>query len=157
MKQLRGKVAAQNMYSKMFFGRCIPVIVPTKCTVLNQCEHWIRNPDMFRYKCTIFREQNMPGLKPCGWYTGTETCQSNIFNLRFCWPCITVYQYSENNVMNFLFNLLRIKGLYKFRALLAHPQEVLNKRHLVYCVRVVSVGCYRDWSVTGVPPVPLQS
>jgi hypothetical protein len=28
-----------------------------------------------------------------------------------------------------------------FRALLAHPQEVLNKRHLVYCVRITSVGC----------------
>jgi hypothetical protein len=26
--------------------------------------------------------------------------------------------------MHFLFSLLRIKGLYKFRALLAHPQEV---------------------------------
>jgi hypothetical protein len=28
-----------------------------------------------------------------------------------------------------------------FRALLAHPQEVLHKQHLVYCVRVESVGC----------------
>jgi hypothetical protein len=28
-------------------------------------------------------------------------------------------QYSETNVMHFLFNLLRIKGLYMFRALLA--------------------------------------
>jgi hypothetical protein len=43
--------------------------------------------------------------------------------------------------MHYLFNLLRIKGLYMFRALLAHPQEVLHKRHLVYCVRVMSVGC----------------
>jgi hypothetical protein len=30
-----------------------------------------------------------------------------------------------------------------FRALLAHPQEVLHKQHLVYCVRVMSVGCTR--------------
>jgi hypothetical protein len=30
-----------------------------------------------------------------------------------------------------------------FRALLTHPQEALNKRHLVYCVRVMSVGCTR--------------
>jgi hypothetical protein len=30
------------------------------------------------------------------------------------------YQYSETNVMPFLFNLLRIKGLYKFRH---HPGE----------------------------------
>jgi hypothetical protein len=28
-----------------------------------------------------------------------------------------------------------------FRALPAHPQEALHKRHLVYCVRVMSVGC----------------
>jgi hypothetical protein len=37
-----------------------------------------------------------------------------------------------------------------FRALLAYSQEVLHKRHLVYCVRVMSVGCHRDWSGTGV-------
>jgi hypothetical protein len=30
-----------------------------------------------------------------------------------------------------------------FRALLAHRHEALHKRHLVYCVRVVSVGCAR--------------
>jgi hypothetical protein len=59
----------------------------------------------------------------------------------FCWRCIIVYQYSETNVMHFLFNLLRIKGLYMFRASLAHPQEALHKRHLIYCVRVMSVGC----------------
>jgi hypothetical protein len=52
-------------------------------------------------------------------------------------------QYSETNVMQFLFNLLRIKSLYMFRALLAHPQEALNKRYLEYCVRVMSVGCTR--------------
>jgi hypothetical protein len=28
-----------------------------------------------------------------------------------------------------------------FRALLPHPQEVLYERHLVYCVRIMSVGC----------------
>jgi hypothetical protein len=33
-----------------------------------------------------------------------------------------------------------------FRALLAHPQEALYKLHLVYCVRVMSVGCYQNWS-----------
>jgi hypothetical protein len=42
-----------------------------------------------------------------------------------------MFQYSETNVMHVLFNLLRIKGLYTFRALLAHPQEVLHKRYLV--------------------------
>jgi hypothetical protein len=51
------------------------------------------------------------------------------------------HQYGETNMMQFLFNLLRIKGLYMFQALLGHPQEVLQKWDLVYCVRVVSVGC----------------
>jgi hypothetical protein len=50
-------------------------------------------------------------------------------------------QYSETNVMHFLFSLLRIKGLYMFRALLAQLQETLHKRHLVYGVRVMSLGC----------------
>jgi hypothetical protein len=58
-------------------------------------------------------------------------------------------QYSETNVMHFLFSLLRIKGLCMFRALLAHPQEAVNKRYFVYCVRSMSVGCYQDWSGTG--------
>jgi hypothetical protein len=61
--------------------------------------------------------------------------------LMFCWPCIIVYQYNGTNVMHFLFNLLRIKGLYMFRALLAHPQEVLHKPHSVYYLRIMSVGC----------------
>jgi hypothetical protein len=43
--------------------------------------------------------------------------------------------------MIFLCNLLRPIGLYIFRALLAHPQEVLDKRYLVYCLRVISVAC----------------
>jgi hypothetical protein len=53
------------------------------------------------------------------------------------------HQYSETNMMQFLCNLLRIKGLYMFRTLLAHPQEALHKRQLVYCLRVMSVGCTR--------------
>jgi hypothetical protein len=52
-----------------------------------------------------------------------------------------VFQYSETNVTHFLFSVLRIKGLYMSRALLAHPQEALQKRHLVYCVRIMSVDC----------------
>jgi hypothetical protein len=43
--------------------------------------------------------------------------------------------------MHFSFSTMRIKGLYIFRALLAHPQESLHKWHLVYCVRIMSVGC----------------
>jgi hypothetical protein len=80
-----------------------------------------------------------------------KSCSSrNVFkeltnNLMFCWSCIRVhiYRYSETNVMHFLLNFLRIKGLYTFRALLAHLQQALHKRHLVYCVRVMSVGCTR--------------
>jgi hypothetical protein len=60
--------------------------------------------------------------------------------LMFCWPCIIVYQYNKINVMHFSFSLLRIKGLYMFRALLAHPQEALHKRNLVYCVRRLAVA-----------------
>jgi hypothetical protein len=48
-------------------------------------------------------------------------------------------QYNEINMTHFSFNLLRIKGLYMFRALLAQPQEALHKRHLVYCVRIITV------------------
>jgi hypothetical protein len=61
--------------------------------------------------------------------------------LMFCWQCIIVYQYNETNIMHFSFILLRIKDLYIFRALLGHPQEVLNKRHLVYCVCIMSIDC----------------
>jgi arginine/lysine/ornithine decarboxylase len=32
-----------------------------------------------------------------------------------------------------------------FRALLAHLQEALHKQ-LVYCVRIMSAGCYQGWS-----------
>jgi hypothetical protein len=32
-----------------------------------------------------------------------------------------------------------------FGALLAHPQEVLHKRHLVNCLRVMSVGWYEGY------------
>jgi hypothetical protein len=71
-----------------------------------------------------------------------------IYDLTLCRPCIAVYQYSETNVMHFLFNLLRIRGLYIFRTLLSYPQEALHKRHLVYFVHVMSVDCYQDWSGT---------
>jgi hypothetical protein len=39
--------------------------------------------------------------------------------------------------MHSLFNVLKIKGLYIFRALFALPQEVVHKRHLLYCVCVL--------------------
>jgi hypothetical protein len=48
------------------------------------------------------------------------------------------HQYSKTNVMHFLFNLVRIKDLYMFRELLAHPQEALHNG-----LRVMSVRCTR--------------
>jgi hypothetical protein len=56
---------------------------------------------------------------------------------------VVEHQYSKTNMLHILFSFLRIKGLYMFRALLSHLQEVLHKRHLVYCLRVMSVGCTR--------------
>jgi hypothetical protein len=44
--------------------------------------------------------------------------------------------------MHFSFNLLIIKELYMFRALLAYSQEVLHKRHLVYFMRIMSADCF---------------
>jgi hypothetical protein len=62
-------------------------------------------------------------------------------------------QYSETNVMHFLFSLLRIKGLYMFRALLAHPQETAHKRYLVFCMRAMSAAHARSIPIaTCVPP-----
>jgi hypothetical protein len=49
-------------------------------------------------------------------------------------------QYSETNVMHFLFNLLRIKGLYMFRALFADPQEDTTQAALGRLR-----GCYVSW------------
>jgi hypothetical protein len=58
----------------------------------------------------------------------------------FCWPCTIVYQYSETNVMNFLFNLLRIKSLYMFQVLLAHPKGVAAQDALD-----ILRACYVSW------------
>jgi hypothetical protein len=60
-----------------------------------------------------------------------------------------IYLYSETNVMQFLLNLLTIKGLYIFRALLAHPQDSLHKQHLVYLMRVVC------WLLPGLEKISL--
>jgi hypothetical protein len=59
------------------------------------------------------------------------------------------YKYSETNVMHFLIKFIKISDLYIFRALLAHPQETLHKRHLVYCVRACYVNLlHQGWSST---------
>jgi hypothetical protein len=49
------------------------------------------------------------------------------------------HQYNENNVTHFSLNLLKIKDLCTFQALLAGPQEALHKRHSVYCVCIFCV------------------
>jgi hypothetical protein len=35
-----------------------------------------------------------------------------------------------------------------FLSLFAHCQEALHKQQLVYCVRIMSAGCYQGWSYT---------
>jgi hypothetical protein len=56
-----------------------------------------------------------------------------------------VHQYSETSVMRFSFNLLRTKGLYKFRALLAHPQEALGILRECYVCWL-----HQKWSPTSI-------
>jgi hypothetical protein len=51
--------------------------------------------------------------------------------------------------MHFLFSLLRMKGFYMFRALLADPQEALPTRPFVYGGRVMTVGGPRQWRTAG--------
>jgi hypothetical protein len=63
------------------------------------------------------------------------------FKMFSCWKLLKLYQYSETNVMHFLFSLLRIKGLYMFWASLTHPHEGPHERNLVYCMHVIWVGC----------------
>jgi hypothetical protein len=73
-----------------------------------------------------------------------------ILNVKFnsIFNVLIVHQYSETNVMHFLFNLLRIKGLYMFRGLLFYPHEAPYKHHLVDCGRVMSVACTRCSQLT---------
>jgi hypothetical protein len=43
------------------------------------------------------------------------------------------------------------------RALLAYSQEALHKRHLVYCVRIMSVGCGTALYARNIPNVDCAS
>jgi hypothetical protein len=66
----------------------------------------------------------------------TKKKKPHVFNTRSCeMSSITIKALLPSP------SLLRIEDLYIFRALLAHPQEALLLRHLVYCMRVMSVGC----------------
>jgi hypothetical protein len=51
------------------------------------------------------------------------------------------HQYNGTNVMHFFIQFSENQGPLHFLGLLAHPQEALHKRNLVYCVRIMSVGC----------------
>jgi hypothetical protein len=51
-----------------------------------------------------------------------------------------VPQYSETNVMQLSFDLLTIKGLYMFRALLGHPQKGATQ---------AALGILRAYHVSG--------
>jgi hypothetical protein len=71
-------------------------------------------------------------------------------SLTFCWPFIIVYQYSKTNVMQFLFSLLIIKGLYMLRALLAHLQEALystNDTLYIACVLCQLAATGSKWNL----------
>jgi hypothetical protein len=63
-----------------------------------------------------------------------------------------VNQYGKTNVSHFFFQFVKNQGLYMCRALLAHPQDSLHKRQLVFRMRVMSVGCTKIPSVAGVAP-----
>jgi hypothetical protein len=68
-----------------------------------------------------------------------------------------VHQYSETNVMRFLFNLLRIKGLYMFRALLAHPQEVQAALGTSILHACYVCGLHQNWSSTSMLQQPTDT
>jgi hypothetical protein len=59
--------------------------------------------------------------------------------LMFCWPCITVHQYSEINVIYFLSNLLGINSLYMFRhylpiltSILVQQTNITRTQYFIY-------------------------
>jgi hypothetical protein len=57
--------------------------------------------------------------------------------------------------MHYYINLLRIKSLYMCRALLAHPQEALHERRLVYCMRIMSAAVpWHGYSENATVPQP---
>jgi hypothetical protein len=125
-----------NVMHLMFYWPCITVYQYSETNVMHLMFCW---PCITVYQYSETNVMHLMFCWPC--ITVYQHSETNVMHLMFCWPCIIVSQYSETNVMHFLFSLLRIKGCYMFRALLAHPQEALKKQHFVYCVRVMSIGC----------------
>jgi hypothetical protein len=61
--------------------------------------------------------------KVCSMHGRVHNC---IKAMRLVKLIVRELQYSETNMMHFLFSVLRIEALYMFRALLAHSQETLH-------------------------------
>jgi hypothetical protein len=81
--------------------------------------------DRENYTTEVFK---LKFLYLCSWITPDDDSKSE--SKLFECKTILTFKYSETNVMRFLFNLLRIKGLYRFPALLAHPQEARTQKAL---------------------------
>jgi hypothetical protein len=75
---------------------------------LIRIRHWME----LRASCAYhFGTEKSASEFPTKWYSlwsGVGLNRKVLSNLMVCWPCITVYQYSETNVMHFPFNLLRM-------------------------------------------------
>jgi hypothetical protein len=56
-------------------------------------------------------------------------------------------QYRETNAMHFLFSLLRIKDLYMFRALLAHPQDILRACYISWLHQSTDINTHTIYQV----------
>jgi hypothetical protein len=84
--------------------------------------------------CSTVAALNVQGSERTVFLTNPQTGEMFVWGCKFGktnWLC----QYSETDVMHFSLILLRIKGLYMFRALLAHPQQVLhNSTWYIACV-----------------------
>jgi hypothetical protein len=91
----------------------------------SQSNHWALKGSVLRRLVNVTMKGDSKSSKRSCFKT-----RLYVYRMRKFYPfsvtCLLVYQYSETNVLHILFNLLRIKDLYMFRALLAHPQEALN-------------------------------
>jgi hypothetical protein len=124
------------------------ILVPPKAR-----HHW-PSYTLFSGDMNVRHTSSQP-LKPFQMYYCCVSIyyQLQTYGLRFssflwyCFSALLTVHHSISKYWNdrdaFLFNLFRNNNLYMFRALIAYLQEVLHNRHLVYCVRVMSVGCTR--------------
>jgi hypothetical protein len=130
----------------------------TVCQYSDRASQYVSSDRASQYVSTVTVHHRMsvqwPCITECQYSDRASQNVSTVtvhHSISVQWPCLTVWQYSETNVIHFLFNILRIKSPYMFPPLLAHPQEVLNKRHLIYWVRVMSAVC-----ISSSTPILLQ-